>query len=195
MSWFRWMLSIPKQSEIYSPLLMCYIPLWGMKYGTDSHYMHQTRGQNLLSSSMTHRSKRPEKGQAGIKCACEKSTHRTSRVHLLAYLSSITRTQLHTHKLNMVEWLKVSLAEAGLNLTSSAFRMRSFPQKHRLRIDRVLQLLPQKSPGTCLQLSKISTTGITQNMPLQLHWFCIYAETVLMGNLYNWQNNIRHILK
>lgn len=169
--------------------------------------MHQSRGQNLLSSSLTHRSKRPEKGQAGIKCACEKSTHRTSRVHLLAYLSSITRTQLHTHKLNMVEWLKVSHTEAALNLTSSVFRMRAFPQKHRLRIDRVLQLqtwggnnnkidlLPQKTPGTCLQLSKISTTGMTQNMPLQLHWFCIYAETVLMGNLYHWRNNIRHILK
>lgn len=64
-----------------------------------------------LPSSPTHRSKRHEKGQAEIKCVCEKSTHKTSPGPPLAYsmhLSSIMDIHFHTltHTLNVSEWLK-----------------------------------------------------------------------------------------
>ena len=74
--------------------------------------MHQTGGQHLLPLSVTHRSNRHERGQTEIKCACEKSTHRTSPLPPLAYLtrapgsthsySDTTTTQAHK---NVHEWL------------------------------------------------------------------------------------------
>lgn len=147
----------------------------------EAHYVHQSRGQNLFPSSQTHRSKRHEKGQTKIKCACEKSTHRTSQEPPLAYLthlSNITNAHVHTQS------DKVSLTQTGLNLNMSVFNIKSLPQKHRPRFDWAPQLhtwlkswgdnnnktdmLPQKYPVTCVQLSKFSNERIKQSMPLQL---------------------------
>lgn len=107
----------PKQSPLHllTPLL-CRPPFFVAWWRTPSLHVHQTRGQHLLLSTLTRGSKRHGKGQAEIKCAFEKSTHKTSRAstgmlntHLQYY-----NTNTHTCTFDMAECLKVRFVEAGI---------------------------------------------------------------------------------
>ena len=103
----------PQHPPIYPCYpLMCYVPfLCDVVKEAILVARIKLEDKNLLPSSPTHRSKRHERGQREIKCACEKSTHRTSPEPPLAYWthsSDGTNTHLHTqaHTFNAAERLK-----------------------------------------------------------------------------------------